>query len=77
MDAALVLKMTVDLGLTKEVANDYWLGWREYRPNMVFRGLMRDLQIFTKALDEAEVRSIKGTRVEQGLINPFTPRVKP
>ena len=39
---------------------DFSVGWRSYRKNMAFKGLMRDLQIFHKSLNLVELQAIKG-----------------
>ncbi|KAL9957849.1 hypothetical protein ACROYT_G034798 [Oculina patagonica] len=61
IDAALTLKSSenTDSTLGKQERHDYWLGWRSNRPNMVYHGFMRDLQIFNKVLSQAELQSIK------------------
>lgn len=65
IDATLIIKKAANSSsiLRKQIAHDYWLGWRDNRPNMGFRGLMRDLQVFSKALSPAELQFITGKPV--------------
>ena len=62
---------TAHASLGQKPSGDYRLGWRIDRKNMVFRGLMRDLQIFGRALSEAELHSIKGTNLYYNIASKF------
>ena len=53
-------KTSLQANLSQLTPLDCSVGWRSYRDNMVFKGLMRDLQIFDKSLNLAELQAIKG-----------------
>ena len=53
-------KTSLQANLSKMTPLDCSVGWRSYRKNMAFKGLMRDLQIFNKNLNLAELQAIKG-----------------
>lgn len=53
-------KTSLQANLSKMTSLDCSVGWRSYRKNMAFKGLMRDLQIFNKNLNLAELQAIKG-----------------
>ena len=53
-------KTSLQANLSKMTPLDYSVGWKSYRKNMAFKGLMRDLQIFHKSLNLAELQAIKG-----------------
>ena len=53
-------KTSLQVNLSRLTPLDCSVGWRSYRKNMVFKGLMRDLQIFDKSLNLAELQAIKG-----------------
>lgn len=53
-------KTSLQANLSKMTPLDCSVGWRSYRKNMAFKGLMRDLQIFHKSLNLAELQAIKG-----------------
>ena len=53
-------KTSLQVNLSQLTPLDCSVGWRSYRKNMVFKGLMRDLQIFDKSLNLAELQAIKG-----------------
>ena len=53
-------KTSLQANLSKMTPLDCSVGWRSYRKNMAFKGLMRDLQIFDKSLNLAELQAIKG-----------------
>ena len=64
IDAVLIKEETANFSLNDHRPNIYELGWSAFSgPNRkYFKGLMRDLQIFRKALSGAELRSVKGNR---------------
>ena len=53
-------KTSLQANLSKMTPLDCSVGWRSYRKNMAFKGLMRDLQIFHKSLNLAELQATKG-----------------
>ena len=53
-------KTSLQANLSQLTPLDCSVGWRSYRDNMVFKGLMRDLQIFDKSLNLGELQAIKG-----------------
>lgn len=53
-------KTSLQANLSKMTPLDCSVGWRSYRKNMAYKGLMRDLQIFHKSLNLAELQAIKG-----------------